>query len=49
MYDHYTYNSYDEVKAISERSELQQDVISSISVYLTFFGTLALYTPLATA
>jgi len=49
MYDHYIYNSRDEVHALHQRCELQKDIISAISVYLAFFGTLALYTPLATA
>jgi len=49
MYDHYTYNSYDEVKAIYQRRQLQTDIISTISVFLAFFSTLALYAPIANA
>jgi len=49
MYDHYIYNSYDEVQYIVQRCELQKDIKFTVSVYLTFFGTLALYAPIATA
>lgn len=49
MYDHYIYNSYDEVQANYQRRELTADVISIVSVLAAFITTLAVYAPLATA